>query len=48
MKKMDKNRKAAILVGILFIITTGAAIVSGAFLLPIVEAPDYLQRKRQS
>lgn len=44
MKKMDKNRKAAILVGILFIITTGAAIVSGAFLLPIVEAPDYLTK----
>ena len=39
---MDNNRKAAILVGILFIITTGAAIVSGAILLPIVEAPDYL------
>ena len=44
MKKMDKNRKAAILVGVLFIITTGAAIVSGAFLLPIVEAPDYLTK----
>jgi len=39
---MNKNRKASILVGVLFIITTGAAIISGLFLLPIIEDPDYL------
>jgi len=36
------NRKAAIIVGVLFITTTVAAIISGAFLLPIIETPDYL------
>ena len=39
---MDTNKRAARIVGVLFIATTGAAIVSGAFLLPILEAPDYL------
>jgi len=33
---------AARLTGILFIACTGAAIVSGIFLLPILESPDYL------
>jgi hypothetical protein len=41
---MDTNKKTARIVGVLFIVTTGAAIVSGAFLLPILEAPDYLAK----
>jgi hypothetical protein len=36
------NKKRAAVAGVLFIAATGAAIVSGAFLLPILEAPDYL------
>jgi len=41
---MNTSRKTARIVGILFITATVAAIVSGAFLLPILEAPDYLAR----
>jgi len=40
--QMDTNTKIAIVVGVLFIAATGAAIISGTFLLPILEAPDYL------
>lgn len=36
------NRKTAVLVGILFIIGTGAGILSGVFTLPILDDPDYL------
>ncbi|MHA1979166.1 MAG: DUF4386 domain-containing protein [Candidatus Hodarchaeales archaeon] len=43
-KKMNSEKKTARIVGVLFIITTVAAIVSGFFLLPIVEAPDYLAK----
>ena len=43
-KKMNSEKNSARIVGILFIITTFAAIVSGAFLLPILEAPDYLTK----
>ena len=39
---LGTTRKAARNVGILFIATTVAAIISGTFLLPIIEAPDYL------
>jgi hypothetical protein len=42
--KMNINKKTARVVGILFIATTVAAIVSGAFLLPLVDAPDYLAK----
>jgi hypothetical protein len=42
--KMNSNKKMAIIVGVLFITATVAAIVSGAFLLPILEAPDYLAK----
>jgi hypothetical protein len=42
--KMNTNIKTARIVGALFITATGAAIVSGAFLLPILEAPDYLAK----
>jgi hypothetical protein len=41
---MNTSRKTARIVGALFITATGAAIVSGAFLLPILEAPDYLAK----
>jgi hypothetical protein len=39
---MNTGKGTARIVGVLFIACTGAAIVSGALLLPIVEAPDYL------
>jgi hypothetical protein len=39
---MNSETTAARITGILFIAATGAAIVSGVFLLPILEAPDYL------
>ena len=39
---MNTDRKTARTVGVLFIGTTVAGIISGAFLLPIVGAPDYL------
>ncbi|MFX0065352.1 MAG: DUF4386 domain-containing protein [Candidatus Hermodarchaeota archaeon] len=39
---MNSDLKTARIVGILFITATGAAIVSGVFLLPILEAPNYL------
>jgi hypothetical protein len=41
---MNTNIKTARIVGALFITATAAATVSGAFLLPILEAPDYLVR----
>jgi len=41
---MNTSRRTARIVGALFITATGAAIVSGAFLLPILEAPDYLAK----
>jgi hypothetical protein len=41
---MNTNKKTARIVGVLFISCTGAAIVSGAFLLPILEGPDYLAK----
>ena len=41
---MNASKKAARIAGVLFIVATGAAIISGAFLLPILEAPDYLVR----
>jgi hypothetical protein len=40
--KTSPDRKAARTAGVLFIVATGAAIASGAFLLPLLEAPDYL------
>jgi hypothetical protein len=40
---MNTNKTARI-VGVLFIAATGAAIASGAFLLPILETPDYLAK----
>ncbi|MFX1533841.1 MAG: DUF4386 domain-containing protein [Promethearchaeota archaeon] len=41
---MNSELKTARIVGVLFITATGAAIVSGVFLLPILEAPDYLAK----
>ena len=41
-KKMNSEKKSAIIVGVLFITATVAGTISGVFLLPIVEAPDYL------
>jgi hypothetical protein len=41
---MNTNIKTARAVGALFITATAAAIVSGAFLLPILEAPDHLTK----
>jgi len=41
---MNTSKKAARIAGVLFIVATGAAIISGAFLLPILEAPDYLAK----
>jgi hypothetical protein len=43
-KKRNTDKTAATIVGVLFITATGAAIISGAFLLPIVEEPDYLTK----
>jgi hypothetical protein len=42
--KILSEKKNARITGILFIITTGAAIVSGALILPILESPDYLAK----
>jgi hypothetical protein len=39
---MNSEKITAIITGLLFITCTGAAIISGVFLLPIIEAPDYL------
>jgi len=39
---MNLNRKTAIIVGVLFIISTVAGILSAVFLEPILNAPDYL------
>jgi hypothetical protein len=39
---LGTNRKAARIVGILFITTTVAAIISGTFLLPLIDVPDFL------
>ena len=41
---MNSTKKTARIVGALFITATGAAIVSGALLLPILETPDYLAK----
>jgi len=41
---MDSYRKAAIIVGVLFIIGTVAGILNQAFLLPILDASDYLTK----
>ena len=40
--KMDSNRKTARIVGVLFITSTVAGILSAVFLEPILNAPDYL------
>jgi type IV secretory pathway component VirB8 len=42
--RMNTTKRTARVVGALFITATAAAIVSGAFLLPILEAPDYLAK----
>ena len=42
LSEMNSEIKAARMTGILFIACTGAAVVSGIFLLPILETPDYL------
>jgi hypothetical protein len=41
---MNTTKKTARIVGVLFITATVAAIISGAFLLPILESPDYLAK----
>ncbi|MHA1945672.1 MAG: DUF4386 domain-containing protein [Candidatus Hodarchaeales archaeon] len=41
---MNSEKKTARIVGVLFITATVAGIISGVFLLPIVEAPDYLAK----
>ncbi|MBI9045236.1 MAG: DUF4386 domain-containing protein [Anaerolineaceae bacterium] len=41
-ENMISEKKSARATGILFIVTTAAAIVSGSFLLPILDSPDYL------
>ncbi len=41
---MDKNRKTAITVGVLFIIGTVAGILSAGFTSPVLDAPDYLMK----
>jgi hypothetical protein len=41
---MNTTKRTARIVGALFITATVAAIISGAFLLPILEAPDYLAK----
>ncbi len=41
-EKMNSTRKTAIIVGILFIIATVTAVISVAFLGPILADPDYL------
>jgi hypothetical protein len=41
---MKSYKKTARIVGMLFIATTGAAIVSGAFLLPVLETTEYLTK----
>ncbi len=43
-ENMKSYKKTGRIVGILFIACTGAAIVSGAFLLPVLETPDYLTK----
>jgi hypothetical protein len=39
---MDLNKKTARIAGLLFLVATGAAIVSGVFLGGILDSPDYL------
>ncbi|MFX0209372.1 MAG: DUF4386 domain-containing protein [Candidatus Hodarchaeota archaeon] len=39
---MNTHKTNAIISGVLFITATGAAIISGFFLLPILQTPDYL------
>jgi hypothetical protein len=41
---MNANRKTAVIVGILYIIGTVAGILSFAFVLPVLGAPDYLSK----
>ena len=41
-KKMNTNKKAARIVGVLFITATVAGLIGGVILGPILEAPDYL------
>lgn len=41
---MNKDRKTAIIVGVLFIIGTAAGILSVIFTSPILNAPDYLMQ----
>ncbi len=41
---MDTNRRIAVVAGVLFIIATVGALVSGALLTPILDAPDYLTK----
>jgi hypothetical protein len=43
-KKMNTNKKAARIVGVLFITATVAGFISGGFLGPILEAPDDLAK----
>ena len=43
-EKANTNKNTARVVGVLFITATVAAIISGALLLPILEAPDYLTK----
>jgi hypothetical protein len=43
-ENMKSYKMTARIVGILFIACTGAAIVSGVFLLPVLESPDYLTK----
>lgn len=42
MKKIDKNRKTAIIVGVLFIIGTVSGVVGGILSAPLLTVPDYL------
>ena len=39
---MDSNKKTAIIVGILFIIATGATSIGVVILTPIIDGPEYL------
>jgi len=41
---MNTNRKSAIIVGVLYIIGTVAGVLSVIFTLPILNAPDYLEK----
>jgi hypothetical protein len=43
-KRVDTNRKVAVVAGVLFIIATVGALASTALLTPILSAPDYLTK----